>query len=261
MVTKRHRVIAFDRPGFGYSDRPHGSAWSAGTQAELLRDAFAVLGINRPVVLGHSWGAAVALALGLNHSACFAVGLLLSDPPRRRAVLGPDRDPHPRRFAALFSLPSHWQSNAAARAQGDVRPSPRAGTFHEKLSPRHVCTTRANSRAESRRRRDDSGRPSHAESLPRIVDANRYHGRYEGSRRKGQPSRSASQGNSAQRPPTNVRCWTHGSLCGSRRGRESDRGGGETSDDGPPHRANPCLLHCVRSIGGEPRQPPPEHGC
>ena len=67
LIAKRHRVIAFDRPGFGYSDRPHGSAWSAGTQAELIRDAFAVLGINRPIVLGHSWGAAVALALGLNH--------------------------------------------------------------------------------------------------------------------------------------------------------------------------------------------------
>jgi pimeloyl-ACP methyl ester carboxylesterase len=47
LVAKRHRVIAFDRPGFGYSDRPHGSAWSAGTQADLLRDAFAIIGINR----------------------------------------------------------------------------------------------------------------------------------------------------------------------------------------------------------------------
>jgi pimeloyl-ACP methyl ester carboxylesterase len=67
LVAKRHRVIAFDRPGFGYSERPHGSAWSAGAQANLLRDAFMVLGINRPVVLGHSWGAGVALALALNH--------------------------------------------------------------------------------------------------------------------------------------------------------------------------------------------------
>src|SRR4029077_15901429 len=141
------------------------------------------------------------------------------------------------------------------------RPSPRARTFHEKLSPRHVCTTRANSCAESRRGRDDPGRPSHAASLSRTVDANRYHGRYEGSRRKGKPSRSASRGNSAQCPPTDSRCWTHGSLCGSRRGRESDRGSGEARDDGPPHWATPCLLHCVRSIGGEPRRPPPEHGC
>lgn len=67
LLAGRHRVIAFDRPGFGYSDRPHGSAWSARAQADLLRDALNVLGMNRPIVLGHSWGAAVALALALNH--------------------------------------------------------------------------------------------------------------------------------------------------------------------------------------------------
>ena len=78
LIAKRHRVIAFDRPGFGYSDRPHGSAWSAGTQADLIRDAFAVLGINRPIVLGHSWGAAVALALGLNHPEAVRGLVLLS---------------------------------------------------------------------------------------------------------------------------------------------------------------------------------------
>ena len=67
LIARRHRVIAFDRPGFGYSERPHGSAWSARAQADLLRDALDVLGIHRPVVLGHSLGAAVALALALNH--------------------------------------------------------------------------------------------------------------------------------------------------------------------------------------------------
>jgi pimeloyl-ACP methyl ester carboxylesterase len=67
LLATRYRVIAFDRPGFGYSDRPHGSAWSARAQADLLRDALVVLGIERPIVLGHSWGAAVVLALALNH--------------------------------------------------------------------------------------------------------------------------------------------------------------------------------------------------
>ena len=67
LLAARHRVFAFDRPGFGYSDRPHGSAWNARAQANLIRDALVVLGIDRPVVLGHSWGAAVALALALNH--------------------------------------------------------------------------------------------------------------------------------------------------------------------------------------------------
>jgi pimeloyl-ACP methyl ester carboxylesterase len=76
LLAKRHRVIAFDRPGFGYSDRPHGSAWSARAQAELVKDALVILGINRSVVLGHSWGAAVALALALNHPTA-ARGLVL----------------------------------------------------------------------------------------------------------------------------------------------------------------------------------------
>ena len=76
LLAKRHRVIAFDRPGFGYSDRPHGSAWSARAQADLLRDALVILGVNRPIVLGHSWGAAVALALALNHPTA-ARGLVL----------------------------------------------------------------------------------------------------------------------------------------------------------------------------------------
>ena len=67
LLAMRHRVIAFDRPGFGYSERPHGSAWSARKQADLFKEAFVILGINRPVVLGHSLGAAVALALALNH--------------------------------------------------------------------------------------------------------------------------------------------------------------------------------------------------
>ena len=78
LLARRHRVIAFDRPGFGYSDRPHGSAWSARKQADLLREAFVILGINRPVVLGHSLGAAVALALALNHPDAVKALVLLS---------------------------------------------------------------------------------------------------------------------------------------------------------------------------------------
>ena len=260
LVARRHRVIAFDRPGFGYSDRPHGSAWSAGAQAELIRDAFAVLGLNRPIVLGHSWGAAVALALGLNHPDAVRGLVLLSGyyyPTLRADVLFSSLTAIPILGDLLrYSVSPSLAERCCRAAQGDVRPSPRAGTFHEQLSPRYVCKTRANSRGESRRRRDDPRRPSHATSVSRTIDANRYHGRHEGSRSKGQPSRSASRGNSAQCPPVNSGCRTHGSLCGSRRGRESDRGSGEARDDGAPHRANPCLLHCVRSIVGEPRRPP-----
>jgi pimeloyl-ACP methyl ester carboxylesterase len=65
LAAKRHRVIAFDRPGYGYSDRPHGSAWTAPAQADLLRRALKQIGIEQAVLVGHSWGTSVALALAL----------------------------------------------------------------------------------------------------------------------------------------------------------------------------------------------------
>lgn len=65
-AATEHRVIAFDRPGFGFSDRPRGGvAWTAKAQARLILRALDRLGIERPIVLGHSWGASVALAIGL----------------------------------------------------------------------------------------------------------------------------------------------------------------------------------------------------
>jgi pimeloyl-ACP methyl ester carboxylesterase len=66
-VAERHRTVTIDRPGFGYSDRPQGSLWTAAQQADLLRQAFDRLGIERPVVVGHSWGTLVALELALHH--------------------------------------------------------------------------------------------------------------------------------------------------------------------------------------------------
>lgn len=64
-LARNHRVIAFDRPGYGYSERPQGSIWTAIEQADLLAEAFFRLGIERPVVVGHSWGSLVALELAL----------------------------------------------------------------------------------------------------------------------------------------------------------------------------------------------------
>ena len=78
LLLQQHRVIAFDRPGFGYSDRPAGPPWTAERQAELLRKALGQLGVERPVVVGHSWGAIVALALALRHESDLAGLVLLS---------------------------------------------------------------------------------------------------------------------------------------------------------------------------------------
>uniref|UniRef100_UPI000566D2AF alpha/beta fold hydrolase n=1 Tax=Bradyrhizobium yuanmingense TaxID=108015 RepID=UPI000566D2AF len=61
------RVIVFDRPGFGHSSRPRNVIWTPEAQADLFRKALDRLSVQRAIVLGHSWGAAVALALATRH--------------------------------------------------------------------------------------------------------------------------------------------------------------------------------------------------
>lgn len=78
LLLRSHRVIFFDRPGFGYSERPRGLLWTAAQQAELLYKALRQLGVERPVVVGHSWGTIVALALAERHEADVAGLVLLS---------------------------------------------------------------------------------------------------------------------------------------------------------------------------------------
>jgi pimeloyl-ACP methyl ester carboxylesterase len=96
LLAVRHRAIAFDRPGFGYSERPRGAAWPATRQADLLRQALAALGIQRPILVGHSWGTLVALALALRHQG--AVGGLV--------LLSGYYHPTLRADVPLFSLPA-----------------------------------------------------------------------------------------------------------------------------------------------------------
>ncbi len=64
-LEDRYRVIVFDRPGLGWSDSAGDAGVSPLVQADILRAAAATLGVRRPVVLGHSYGGAVAMAWGL----------------------------------------------------------------------------------------------------------------------------------------------------------------------------------------------------
>jgi pimeloyl-ACP methyl ester carboxylesterase len=66
-LARHHRVVAFDRPGYGFSERPRDRAWTPEQQAELVNAALQQLGIHEAVVVGHSWGTLVALALALNY--------------------------------------------------------------------------------------------------------------------------------------------------------------------------------------------------
>jgi pimeloyl-ACP methyl ester carboxylesterase len=64
-LARRNRVLCFDRPGFGYSQRPRAHIWTATSQAVLFVKVLHQLGVRDPIVMGHSWGALVALAIGV----------------------------------------------------------------------------------------------------------------------------------------------------------------------------------------------------
>ncbi len=63
-LAERYRVILFDRPGYGYSERP-GRVWTPQAQARLFYKALARLGIGQAIVLGHSWASLIAVSLAL----------------------------------------------------------------------------------------------------------------------------------------------------------------------------------------------------
>jgi pimeloyl-ACP methyl ester carboxylesterase len=75
-AAEHYRVIAFDRPGFGYSDRPRTTVWTPDKQAALLHRALEQIGVESAIVVGHSWGSMVALAMGLQQPD-FVRGLVL----------------------------------------------------------------------------------------------------------------------------------------------------------------------------------------
>jgi pimeloyl-ACP methyl ester carboxylesterase len=64
-LAQEYTLVAFDRPGSGFSGRggPGGGAPQA--QAAVLHAAATELGLERPVLVGHSLGAAVCLAWAL----------------------------------------------------------------------------------------------------------------------------------------------------------------------------------------------------
>jgi pimeloyl-ACP methyl ester carboxylesterase len=78
LAAQHYRVIVFDRPGYGYSERPRGRIWGPQEQAALLHRALQQLNIEQPVVLGHSWGTLVALAMALDYPADVRGLVLLS---------------------------------------------------------------------------------------------------------------------------------------------------------------------------------------
>ena len=84
------RVVILDRPGSGYSTRPDEASATISAQARIVSRFCQELKLGRPLIVGHSLGGAIALALALNHPEQVA-GLALLAPVTHR----PERVPPP----------------------------------------------------------------------------------------------------------------------------------------------------------------------
>jgi pimeloyl-ACP methyl ester carboxylesterase len=78
-LSAGYRVIAVDRPGSGYSTRAASADARLAAQGDTLARVIQALKLERPLVVGHSLGGAIALALGLDHPDCVS-GLALIAP-------------------------------------------------------------------------------------------------------------------------------------------------------------------------------------
>jgi pimeloyl-ACP methyl ester carboxylesterase len=108
------RVVALDQRGHGASEQP-GSGYDFATLGRDLSAALAALGIERPVLAGHSWGANVALQFAADRPGALA-GLALVDGALLGVAewAGPTLDGARRRLAPpRFAVPlADWLARA-----------------------------------------------------------------------------------------------------------------------------------------------------
>jgi pimeloyl-ACP methyl ester carboxylesterase len=66
-LAATYRVVAVDRPGSGYSTMVSGEHPTLRAQATIIVRFIQRLGLDRPLLVGHSLGGALSLALALDH--------------------------------------------------------------------------------------------------------------------------------------------------------------------------------------------------
>jgi len=77
-LSESNHVIAIDRPGHGYSERHDSVETTVEVQARIIRDALRKLGVEKPVLVGHSWGGSLVLAAAVANQDEFSSIVLLA---------------------------------------------------------------------------------------------------------------------------------------------------------------------------------------
>jgi pimeloyl-ACP methyl ester carboxylesterase len=102
-LAKRFRVVVVDRPGSGHSVRDAQCPAHVSAQAAALAALIGKLGLERPTLVGHSLGGAIALALAIEHPG--AAGALALVAPLTHAPEAP-----PAVFKALTMSPGRLRT-------------------------------------------------------------------------------------------------------------------------------------------------------
>ena len=76
-LERDYRLVLVDRPGSGWSKRANGASSSLWQQAAVMARFIEALGLDRPIVVGHSLGGALALTLAAEHPHAVSRLLLL----------------------------------------------------------------------------------------------------------------------------------------------------------------------------------------
>lgn len=88
-LARDHRVIMVDRPGSGHSVRPKSAPANLAAQADTIAVLIRNLALDRPVLVGHSLGGALALTLAANHPDCVGAMALIAPLTEARDVVPP----------------------------------------------------------------------------------------------------------------------------------------------------------------------------
>jgi pimeloyl-ACP methyl ester carboxylesterase len=67
-LIQSYYVVAFDRPGHGFSERHDSVHTTVEVQAHIIHEALQQLAIKKPVLVGHSWGGSLVLAAAVAYA-------------------------------------------------------------------------------------------------------------------------------------------------------------------------------------------------
>jgi pimeloyl-ACP methyl ester carboxylesterase len=106
------RVIALDLPGYGYSDKPRDGEYTIESQARAVLGLMDRLKIEKAIIVGASYGGAVAAAVALDHPErvdhLVLIGAVTNDEPKKMKLMRIVRLPLIGDIATPLFLGSLW---------------------------------------------------------------------------------------------------------------------------------------------------------